>query len=433
MILGSDLIDPRKNNFTLVRFVLASSVIYTHSYWLIRGVEGEDDLSSILGAPISAYAVDGFFFLSGFLVYPSLLRFGKISTFLIARLARFWPALALSVGLTVLGGLFITSAETAEYFTGETLRFILFNLSLMTPAYYLTGVDCGGGPCNMNGSLWTLPWEARCYLVLALLGALGLAKPRLMTMFILPATLLGVLVWDIPAVQATVTLLVGKGPVYFIDMFDRLWALFALGVAAYIFRERIKLSWAILLGLFLLNLGAHYFGVGLHVRAVFIGYAVLCFGFLTAKTRAISATWPDYSYGMYQAQRSRVVGQRENLEQLRRIQSEVDVRRDQYTKTAGRAAELRQQAEVSDTGLTLLGSAVAPNRPVSPNRPLILGGALGFGLAFGLLLALLLELMNRRVRGVEDMAGIVEVPLLAVITSPTGWGEQPRLGWSGRS
>lgn len=135
----------------------------------------------------------------------------------------------------------------------------------------------------------------------------------------------------------------------------------------------------------------------------------------------------------YQAQRSRVVGQRENLEQLRRIQSEVDVRRDQYTKTAGRAAELRQQAEVSDTGLTLLGSAVAPNRSVSPNRPLILGGALGFGLAFGLLLALLLELMNRRVRGVEDMAGIVEVPLLAVITSPTGRGEQPRLGWSGRS
>jgi uncharacterized protein involved in exopolysaccharide biosynthesis len=135
----------------------------------------------------------------------------------------------------------------------------------------------------------------------------------------------------------------------------------------------------------------------------------------------------------YQAQRSKVVGQRANLEQLRRLQTEVDVRRDQYAKTATRAAELRQQADVSDTGLTPLGAAMASDRPVFPNRPLILGGALGFGFAFGILLALLLELMNRRVRGVEDMVSIREVPLLAVINSPSrSRGETPLLGWSGR-
>ena len=36
-----------------------------------------------------------------------------------------------------------------------------------------------------------------------------------------------------------------------------------------------------------------------HVRGVFIGYAVLCCGLLTAQKRAVSGSWPDYSYGMY--------------------------------------------------------------------------------------------------------------------------------------
>ena len=299
MILQSDLFDPRRNNFTIVRFVLASSVIYTHCFWLIRGVEGRDDLSPILGAPVSAYAVDGFFFLSGFLVYPSLLRLGKVSTFALARLARLWPALAMSVSLTVIGGLFVTTASPAHYFSGETLRFLGGNLSLAFASYSLTGVNCGAELCNLNGSLWTLPWEARCYILLALLGALGLSSPRFMVRLVLPLTLAGALIWDIPQVRELARSLVGDGIVYNIDYIDRLWVLFALGIAAYIFRERIRLSWLVLALLFLINVAAHKLGFGLHVRALFIGYAVLCFGFLTAKRGALSGTWPDYSYGMY--------------------------------------------------------------------------------------------------------------------------------------
>src|SRR3546814_55281 len=37
----------------------------------------------------------------------------------------------------------------------------------------------------------------------------------------------------------------------------------------------------------------------LHVRAIFIGYALLCFGLLTVGKRAVAGSWPDYSYGMY--------------------------------------------------------------------------------------------------------------------------------------
>ena len=299
MIMGSDALDATRNNFTLVRFVLASSVIYTHSFWRVRGEMGVDDLSWLLGVPISVYAVDGFFFLSGLLVYPSLLRLGHVSRFIVARLTRLWPALAVSVLGSVLVGLFVTSAAPAAYWSGETLRFLIGNLSLVATSYHLTGVQCGAEPCVINGSLWTLPWEARCYLALAFLGAIGLAKPQIFARLILPAALAGALLWDVPAVQDAVRRVAGDGAVYQLNMFDRLGFAFLLGIAAYIFRDRLKLSWLVLGLLFAANVLAHQIGYGVHVRALFIGYAVLCFGILTARSGAISATMPDYSYGMY--------------------------------------------------------------------------------------------------------------------------------------
>ena len=299
MRISDERLDADANNFTAVRLLLATSVIYTHCYFTTFGVRNADDLSGFLGAPISAYAVDGFFFLSGFLVYPSLLRLRSSVRFLTARFIRLWPGLALCVLLTVLVGAFFTSAPGGAYLGGDTARFILSNLTFTVASYRLTGVECGGEACVLNGSLWTLPWEVRCYVLLAVLGALGLARPTLMKWLVLPLSLVGVLVWDISQVQALARSLLGDGVVYLIGTFDRLWAAFAMGIAAYLFRERIPLSWWVLGVLFLANLAAHAIGVGLHMRPLLIGYAVLCLGLLTAQRRVFSANWPDYSYGMY--------------------------------------------------------------------------------------------------------------------------------------
>ncbi|HEX5378284.1 MAG TPA: acyltransferase [Phenylobacterium sp.] len=287
------------NNFTIVRLILASLVIYTHSYWLVTGVSNKDDLSDFLGAGVSAFAVDGFFFLSGFLVYPSLLRLQSAGRFLLARAARLWPGLAVSLLVMVAGGATVTTASGLAYLQGDTARFILNNVTFLQGFFTLTGVNCGADPCVINGSLWTLPWEARCYLVLAFLGLVGLARPGLMKWIVLPATLAGAVLWDIPAVPRLTESLLGSGAVYYLTTADRLWPLFALGAAAYLFRERLPLSWLILAVLFLLMLGANALGVGLHFRALFVGYLVLCMGLLTARKGAISGGWHDYSYGMY--------------------------------------------------------------------------------------------------------------------------------------
>lgn len=129
------------------------------------------------------------------------------------------------------------------------------------------------------------------------------------------------------------------------------------------------------------------------------------------------------------AQKTRVIAQRDKVERLVQLQTEVNLRRDQYNKTATRAAELLQEAAIGDTGLKSLGGAVTPQDAVFPNKPLVLGGALVFGVGIGVLVALLCELFGRRVRGIEDLQN-GEVPVLAVISSHEA---KPQLGASLRS
>lgn len=130
------------------------------------------------------------------------------------------------------------------------------------------------------------------------------------------------------------------------------------------------------------------------------------------------------SAGLLEAQKSKVIGQRDKIERLRQLQAEVNIRRDQFTKASTRTAALRQEAEIGESGITPLDSATAPRKPSFPNVPLMMVGALGFGLGFGVLVALLVELFGRRVRSEDDLNQAVNAPVLAVISAaqrpPTG-------------
>jgi uncharacterized protein involved in exopolysaccharide biosynthesis len=115
------------------------------------------------------------------------------------------------------------------------------------------------------------------------------------------------------------------------------------------------------------------------------------------------------------AAKQAVIGNRDKLARLTVLQSEVDIRKDQYDKTLAREADFRQQAAVVDPGVSALGTAFVPDQPSFPNRPLIIGGSLGLGLVFGLLIALLVELLDRKVRSPEDLTAALGLPVLAVL------------------
>ena len=135
---------------------------------------------------------------------------------------------------------------------------------------------------------------------------------------------------------------------------------------------------------------------------------------------------------------SKVIAKRDKIEKLNQLQTEVNLRREEFGKSMERIATLRKEAAIADTGISPLGDAVMPQQPTFPNTPLILGGAVGLGFALGVLLSLLVELFARRIRGSEDLASAVEVPVLAVIATrnvpKTGGGRRPsRIArWPGR-
>ncbi|MHA6720026.1 acyltransferase family protein [Sphingomonas sp. RS6] len=291
---------PDRNDLSLVRLLLASLVIYSHCFYAVYGLHS-DDLAGLLGAPVSNYAVDGFFMLSGFLVYRSIVSNPSLTRFALARFVRIWPGLFVMLLIVAIGGLAFTSVSTTAYLTGkETIRFVAMNGTLVFSSFGLTGIRCGEGLCNVNGSLWTLPWEARCYALLALVAACGLTRRGAMLRFVLPATFAFAILWDL-AVATGTSSLVGGGLGYQFERLDRLWVSFAMGITCYLLRHRIPLSWGICLLLLAANLLIQRYApaAGLHARQIFIAYFVLCLGFLNARNGSVSASWPDYSYGMY--------------------------------------------------------------------------------------------------------------------------------------
>ncbi|WP_010542647.1 GNVR domain-containing protein [Sphingomonas elodea] len=119
------------------------------------------------------------------------------------------------------------------------------------------------------------------------------------------------------------------------------------------------------------------------------------------------------------AQRARVLGNRQDVDRVMQLQRDVTLKQDQYMKAAQRVADLRLEASSNDTGMSTLSEASAPDTPYYPKVPLIIGGAAGFGLSLGLLVALLVELLGRRVRSPDDLEVAADAPVLGVVQSRT--------------
>ena len=117
----------------------------------------------------------------------------------------------------------------------------------------------------------------------------------MMKWVVLPLTILFALAWDFEAVRTFTTHHVSSGTIYKIGVYQRLWPLFALGCAAYIWREKIRLYWLALGALFLFSVLTAKFPSPSRPALYSFVVMVLCLGLLTAKTKPCQGRWPDYS------------------------------------------------------------------------------------------------------------------------------------------
>ncbi|MCD1295776.1 hypothetical protein CUJ83_12280 [Methanocella sp. CWC-04] len=191
----TDMINRNRNNFDLLRLAGAMLVIFFTTYG-VMGAYKLDPLFRLTNGVITTggMGVLMFFIISGYLITMSWDKRRNIIRFLWARFLRLVPALAGVALLTIfIIGPLTTHQNLWDYFTSRTTWGYLSIITVFFPSYHLPGVFIHN-PSNMvNAALWSLPIESTMYLIVLVLGVLGILNKKylvtLLTLSILGAYL----------------------------------------------------------------------------------------------------------------------------------------------------------------------------------------------------------------------------------------------------
>lgn len=129
------------------------------------------------------------------------------------------------------------------------------------------------------------------------------------------------------------------------------------------------------------------------------------------------------------AQRARVLMLNKQRDELNVYRRDVEAAQRAYEAVSQSASQTRLQSLTNQTNVVRLNTATAPANPSSPKLLFNLLIAAFGGTLLGVACALLLELANRRVRSTEDLVQMLDLPVLASISSS---GRSRRLPGSGR-
>lgn len=255
--------------FDWLRLILATGVLVFHSYGLCLP-------ASAAARGFGSMFVPMFFAVSGFLVAASAER-NNLLTFASLRALRLLPALVVTVTLTVVGlGLISTAPD--YYARPDTWAYIFDGLGMKHTR--LPGVFETNSISTVNVSVWTIPYELLSY---AILGGLSLFIFRRRGVF-LAGFLLALAAYTVLDTRAG----------WSVDVTElELVLCFMGGVALYLYRDRVTLSWPVACVLLIAGFALNAAGVPV-LAAVPLTYAAVAFGLLPAP-----ALRDDLSYGIY--------------------------------------------------------------------------------------------------------------------------------------
>ena len=158
------------NNFDLLRILFAWFVIVSHSY-VLNGNGPTDPLFEMTQQTFlfSFIGVKGFFIISGYLIFKSMVVSTSIFEYLVKRVLRIFPALAVVLLVTLAAVYFIYPSNIPPFFTNkEVYAYFLGNVILFKPHFFISGIFSGLPSSAINGSLWTIEYEFFFYLFILL-------------------------------------------------------------------------------------------------------------------------------------------------------------------------------------------------------------------------------------------------------------------------
>lgn len=274
-----------KNNFDFIRVVAASLVLFSHHFALT----GQTEPSFFHLHSFGGISVIAFFIISGYLVTSSWYNDPNFWRFCARRMLRIWPALIVVVVLTAYGlGALVTELPFKSYLLHRA-TFDYLGTLWMKVHYQLPGVfGQNPYPAGVNGSLWTIPLEVRCYAVLAIAGILRLLKRK----YIFLILILGYWLWFFKTSSADITGTVNYG--------RELSAFFLAGAALYIAQtswEHRPLRWSIIT--IILSAVLWYYGWKYTALLTGMPFFIIYIGTRSFPVLRRFGRWGDPSYGIY--------------------------------------------------------------------------------------------------------------------------------------
>jgi peptidoglycan/LPS O-acetylase OafA/YrhL len=284
----------RDNNFNLIRFIAAFAVLVDHCFALVAPDNAGAAAIRFEAFEIGRYAVDVFFIVSGFLVTRSVLTQPTLIDYAAARVLRLFPALlAACIFIAFVLGPLVTQVSWQIYFTDpRTWLYVPATASLITHTMTLPGMfDTVPVSGVIDSPLWTLRYEAVCYVLLALFALLGLLATRLRASL----TLALVLCFYLIATFA----MSWRAESAALDSMSRFALDFFLGAAFYVFADKIRLDFRVALAFAVFAVASLGMGLFEAVLKLALAYGVLWFALVPAGAIRRFNLVGDYSYGIY--------------------------------------------------------------------------------------------------------------------------------------
>jgi succinoglycan biosynthesis transport protein ExoP len=132
---------------------------------------------------------------------------------------------------------------------------------------------------------------------------------------------------------------------------------------------------------------------------------------LTAQNQARSASLQ----AALEAQRQRVIEMRDARNEAFILARDVDTAQKAYEAALARHLVNKVESGARQTNVTILNAAVEPSSPTKPKKAVNILLGIVVGLMLGVAAVFLLELLDRRVRSVEDLEEGVDAPLLGTL------------------
>lgn len=216
-----------RNNFDLLRLVLALTVFFHHASVITMAPQ----LSVLEWFPATA-AVQGFFVVSGLLVWMSFERSSSLTDYVTRRARRIIPAYVVIVVIAMLAAGVLSGSPLSNLWSSGALKYLAANLSTLTflaPSF--SGAFDTNNWISVNGSLWSIKVELGCYLLVPPVAWLTRRVGWFQIM--LPAYLLSV-AWTLTT------------PREWTHQTPGLFSYFATGATLYRYRDWLSTRWRLI-------------------------------------------------------------------------------------------------------------------------------------------------------------------------------------------